>query len=193
MLLFFDTETTGKANMKLPPDHVSQPHLVQLAAILCEDDGTERAVLSCIIDPDERFTIPDEAARVHGITTEIASIRGLQAKIVSDTFLNLCLLADKTIAHNADFDILVMRKFLGKVSAWWPLEVFDTMKASTEICKIPSKYPQYSAYKWPTLSECYQFFFNEKLEGAHDALIDVRACKRVYFKLKELENSQTGG
>jgi DNA polymerase-3 subunit epsilon len=41
--------------------------------------------------------------------------------------------------------------------------------------------------KPPKLEECIQHFFSEELPGAHDALIDARACARVYFHLKTTE------
>jgi DNA polymerase-3 subunit epsilon len=45
----------------------------------------------------------------------------------------------------------------------------------------------FSKPKPPKLSESYQFFFNEELVGAHDALVDARACARVYLELVKRE------
>lgn len=69
MFLFFDTETTG----------LKSPHIVQLAALLTEEDGRECARLNVIIQP-EGWTIPDEAAAVHGITTDIAGYSDWRVK-----------------------------------------------------------------------------------------------------------------
>jgi DNA polymerase-3 subunit epsilon len=38
--------------------------------------------------------------------------------------------------------------------------------------------------KSPKLSEAYRHFLGEDLIGAHDALVDVRACRRIYDHLK---------
>jgi hypothetical protein len=38
MILFFDTETSGLWRRDLPEDHQDQPHLVSLAAQLCDDE-----------------------------------------------------------------------------------------------------------------------------------------------------------
>lgn len=40
--------------------------------------------------------------------------------------------------------------------------------------------------KPPKLAECIQHFFGEALPGAHDALVDARACGRIYFHLLSL-------
>jgi len=40
--------------------------------------------------------------------------------------------------------------------------------------------------KPPKLEECIRHFFNEELDGAHDAMVDVRACRRVYFHLQTM-------
>ena len=56
---------------------------------------------------------------------------------------------------------------------------YCTMLQSTNICKIVSNR---STYKWPKLEEAYMHFFGEELIGAHDALTDVMACKRIYFE-----------
>ena len=57
-------------------------------------------------------------------------------------------------------------------------EFFCTMRAMTNVVKIPSP----RGYKWPKLSEAYRFLFNRDLEGAHDAMADVRACAEIYFE-----------
>jgi DNA polymerase III epsilon subunit-like protein len=70
------------------------------------------------------------------------------------------------------------------------------MKAMTPVCKILSGRSKHKAdYKWPKLSECIDFLFAERLEGAHDALVDARACSRIYFELqrrKGLADNQEG-
>lgn len=59
MKLFFDAETTGKAAMREPYNSPRQPHIVQLAALLTDDDGIERGAMNVIVRPDG-YGIPDE-------------------------------------------------------------------------------------------------------------------------------------
>ena len=87
-LLFFDTETTGKADFTAPPDAPHQPHLVELGALLVSDQGRELARLEMLVRPDG-WTIPADATRVHGITTERAAREGLPLEEVFAAFLAL--------------------------------------------------------------------------------------------------------
>lgn len=185
MILFFDFETTGKANFDLRASDPSQPHIVQAAAVVTTDDGKEVACHNVLVKPDG-WDIPEDATRIHGITTEFAREHGVPEEWVTALIfeqLNRCGLS---VAHNHQFD-----KFIARIAArrfgllsddrndWWKaLPAFCTMREMTDIVGIPGNYGR---CKWPTLGEATQFCFNRPLQGAHDALADVRACKDVYF------------
>lgn len=187
MTLFFDLETTGKADFRAPIDAKHQPHIVQLGCALFDDDGKERCCMDVIIKP-YGWTIPAEAANIHGITTEIAEKCGVKLVAVLSVLSGMLHQADLLVAHNIDFDTFILAgelqrlgdvarkcmKRLGEVGC------FCTMKATAPICKLPGRYGD---FKWPKLTEAYQHLFNESFDGAHSAMVDVRACARVYFAL----------
>lgn len=188
MKLFFDTETTGKANFKAPPNHPSQPHIVQLAAILFTDEAEEVGSLNAIIKP-EGWLIPAEAAAIHGITTEKALACGIPAMSALAVFSNFLHYADLLCAHNIDFDLLVTQVALIRLPGNGAQKCFDkldnietfcTMHATTLLCKLPGNYGD---YKWPKLTEAHKHLFGTDVEGAHDAMADVRACARIYFEI----------
>lgn len=180
MKLFFDTETTGKADFKNKSDSTNQPRIVQLAALLTEDDGLERGSLNIIIKPDG-WTISAEVAAVHGITQEIADRCGIPLLGPLNVFSWMCKQANELIAHNIDFDLLIVGHEFKRAAKPFPeLKPFCTMHATTNICKLPGNYGK---YKWPKLSEAYKHFFKEDLQNAHDAMADVRGCARIYFAL----------
>ncbi len=86
------------------------------------------------------------------------------------------------VAHNYEYDRDVLKgefERLGKIPEFMSKNSFCTKDASTDIVKIKSA----RGYKWPKLIETYEFLFGEKFEGAHDAMADVRACKRVFLEL----------
>lgn len=43
--------------------------------------------------------------------------------------------------------------------------------------------------KWPTLQELHTFLFGVGFEGAHDALVDVRACAKCYWEIQRRKNA----
>jgi len=185
MKLIFDTETTGLINYKAPRIHPSQPRCVQLGAILSDDNGRVLAELNVIIKPDG-WTVPKEASDVHGITTEMCEKYGVPIVHALSLFNRLVGIADTLVAHNFDYDNQVLENEfarIGKPNNFVGKPSFCTMKASTNICAI--KGPR--GNKWPKLQETHKFFFNEEFEGAHDAMADVRACKRVFFHLVQLD------
>lgn len=182
MILFFDTETTGKANFAEPPAHPSQPHVVQLGALLTDDLGKELSVVDMIVKP--AIEIPEVVANIHGISDALARQAGIAPKVAALTFEQLLSQADLVVAHNDDFDHLVMAGEFARHELTYPTKKrYCTMKATTNICKIPGKFP--GRYKWPKLAEAYKHFFNEDLVGAHNAMVDVRACARIYFHVKQ--------
>lgn len=194
MNLFYDTETTGLINFKIPSDDPSQPHLVQLAALLMDDEGNEIQSLSVIIEPNG-YEIPKEASDVHGISTEMARLVGIPLSVAAYPFFHMKAKASRIIAHNINFDNRIMRivskRIEGFVESENEPEKFCTMMKAKNIVNLPPTEKMVAAGmnfpKSPRLEECIKHFFNEELEGAHDALVDVRACARVYYHLKNIE------
>lgn len=200
MILFFDTETTGLPNFRAPMSDDSQPHLVQLACLLTEDDGTERASLSLIVNPG--VPIPAGASAVHGITDLIADRAGVSTGTATAMWNRFAERADLIVAHNIRFDMAVME-------AAWHRTVpsglqhmdrlhgararFCTLDAASPIVNLPPTEKMVAAGfnkpKPPKLEECIKHFFGEALDGAHDALVDVRACARVFFHLKQIKEA----
>jgi DNA polymerase III subunit epsilon len=188
MKLFIDTETTGKADFYAEPSAKHQPRVVQLAALLTDDKGGEAASFCFIIRPDG-FEIPPDVSKIHGITQEFAAANGIAGGMAMEMLRELAVKADTYVAHNIGFDALMLAVEADRMvcDLKGPLDRkrwFCTMAATTPICKLPGNYGK---YKWPKLIEAHQFAFGTGFEGAHDALADVRACKRIYFWLKERE------
>lgn len=180
--LYYDTETTGfPAAAGAPLEKC--PFIVQLAAILVDDEQGEVASINFIIKPDG-WTIGEEVAAIHGISTEKAEKFGIPARVAMAAFSQLCRQSDQIVAHNIAFDSKLIAYELDRVAApnvAASLPQFCTMEATTELCKLPGRYR--GKYKWPKLIEAHLHFFGEEFDGAHDALVDVRACHRVHQHL----------
>lgn len=100
MLLFFDTESTGiPKNYKAPVSDVDNwPRLVQLGYIIT-DNGKIIHQNEDIVEPDG-FEIPVEASDIHGITTELAKLNGIDIVEVLDEFQFWVEQCDTVIGHN---------------------------------------------------------------------------------------------
>ena len=176
--LIFDTETTGLPKDWSAPttDGDNWPRLVQISAILT--NGRDRVEYDFIIRPDG-FEIPVEASDIHGITTERAKKEGFSLEFVLGLFKAFVKSSDVIVAHNIDFDRKIVGAELHRLGSGVDFEallatkkVFCTMKKSIS-----------GNEKWPKLIELYRRLFKEDFEGAHDSLVDARACERCYFEL----------
>lgn len=161
------------------------PRLVQLAWLVCDESGAEVDRGNEIIYP-VNFDIPDEAADIHGITTERAMKEGKYIEDVMPFFLSDIKRSNLLVAHNIAFDEKIMGAELLRLEMdpnLIQIPKLCTMKRATRFCNLPG---QYGGLKWPKLSELHQILFNEDFDNAHDALADVIACARCYWRLKEL-------
>lgn len=190
--LFFDTETTGLPDKRLPDGHPDQPHICQLGAILTDSNGKVMAEVNLLVRPDG-WTIPATASAIHGITQENATEYGLSARGVLNIFNRLAAKAKRHIAHNIEFDqFMIFREAIGcgYSAKDFGLDGYCTMTAATDIVKCPPTKRMLdvgmTGFKKPNLTEAYRHFFGREFDGAHDAMADVRACRDVFFKLKDL-------
>lgn len=183
LALIFDTETTGKADFTKPPTDPSQPDLVQLGMILVDTvDWKKRMQVSLLI----KGASPEpEAQEVHGISKENCEAYGMELHTAVDLFQTACRRADVLVAHNLQFDQLVMEIVLHRSGLMTTIDVptqVCTMKACTDILKLPGKF---NNFKWPSLAESYAHFTNQEIVDAHDALNDADACLTIFRHLVE--------
>ena len=192
---------------KEPSEDPRQPHIVELAALLYDDQtGEQNGHLHSIIRPDG-WTIPDDVAEIHGITTERAMDEGRPEAEVLAEFLELHSRCALRVAHNEAFDQRIVRiaikRFGDRLPGWMGYsqerkdemaDVFKaapkycTMKAATKPCDLPPTPAMLArGMKWnknPSMSEAYLHFTGKDLgEDAHSALFDARACAEVYFAM----------
>jgi DNA polymerase III subunit epsilon len=188
MILFFDTETTGlPLSWKRPASDVQNwPRVVQVAWLIYSEQGEKVSQRMAIIYPNG-YEIPEEAAAVHGITTQMAMEKGEYIEDILLEFEAALKTVNEVVAHNMAFDEKVLLAEFYRYNE--PTEFLNkklvcTMKASTNFCALPAPYGR-GAYKWPKLSELHEKLFGESFDGAHDALVDIEACARCYWKLKD--------
>ncbi len=185
-ITIFDTETTGMPNPSLPL--ADQPHVIQFAAITYAFDETARTFTEIarydqLIKPP--FRIPTEGQQIHGITDEMVADKPSFAQ-VADQIQDIFQQADIAIAHNLEFDKAVLEmefERLQKSKNFLPGQIYDTMKETKELCKLPGRH---GGYKNPKLMELHQVLLGETFANAHNAIKDVEATGRCVQKLLEV-------
>lgn len=191
LILPFDTETTGLPAWKDPSGADHQPHLVQLAAHLADDESRKIIqTMDVIIKPDG-WDIPplDDPANVHGITTEFAHDVGISEKLAVEMLVDM--LGDNLrVAHNTTFDNRIIRialkRYLGDEIAdkWKAGDYHCTMQQAKPIMKMPNI--GRGGIKPPKLTEAYEFFMGKPLLDAHQAIADTDACLSIYWAMQDL-------
>lgn len=186
-VLFFDVETTGKADFRRAPSDPCQPRVVQVAAVLTDPAGLLEFGSFCALVRPEGWTVPPEAEAIHGISTERCERFGVPA---ADVFRVLSAWSERAgliVAHNVEFDDLML------AVEWHQLDPtpaafgegvprFCTMHAATDVCRLPGKY---GSYKWPSLAEAHRHLCGADVDGAHDAMADAQACRRIFAAMEK--------
>lgn len=185
-VLSFDTETTGR-----PESYTDSfelwPRLVSFGYWLQDFDDLKFSKGEELIIP-EGFEIPEDSTKVHGITTELATEKGITLEEGLKKIEALFKKADLIIIHNAKFDISIIcgeqiRKGRHNVELLNKNEkVFCMMQKTVKILQLPKS--RGGGYKWPSLSELCTFCgVVNRLE--HNALSDVEALMKCFFFLNK--------
>jgi DNA polymerase-3 subunit epsilon len=158
-IVFFDLETTGI--------DVINSRIVQIAYLkLNLDASTEEN--SILINPI--IPIPEEATNVHGITNDMvkdAPFFSEIAKSLYDVFKD----CDIAGYNSNSYDLPLLCEEFARLSILflnWDYNLIDVLKYE-RILK-PNK-----------LSDVYKRYTGKELEGAHDALVDVKATFEILF------------
>lgn len=193
----FDTETSGLCDHKKPLDWGGHGRLMQLGAVQFEvidgvEGWTEVNSVNLLVQPDPNMELHPKAFEAHGISIEKANKFGVLLESALDVFADLLATSDMLMAYNIEFDKRCMAaEYARNLRVSWEevtggMQEHCAMKPMTEVCKLPA--PWGHGYKWPKLEEAYEHCFDKKLEGAHDATVDVRATIEVFMWWTQLKN-----
>jgi DNA polymerase III epsilon subunit-like protein len=200
--LVFDSETTGLSKTQIisPSTIHLWPHVVQFSYIVFDTESNEIVkIKDSIIKVPDGFTITEENAKIHGITTEISLVKGVDLLPVLEEFFADFDSADHIVGHNVSFDInmikaelqrLIMNSSDKKLQDYLTTintstKFYCTMQETIELCAIEMKDKYGRPYKkFPKLVELYQKMFGVTPKNLHNSLNDVIVCLRCFIKLK---------
>ncbi len=187
LILFFDTETTGIPKWKTPSTDKSQPHIVQLAAVLVDEETKDiRQSMNVIVRP-EGWEIPQETVEIHSVTTDFAMHVGVSENLALLMLFALASSSYKRVAYNAMFDNRIIK--IG-TKRHGTKEMQNNWRKGKYECAMQTSRKVIGG-KNPKLIDAYKHFTGKDLEGAHGAMPDTLACMKVYFAIKDQEVYKT--
>lgn len=179
----WDTETTGlpmtydtatKDNIHL----FDNCRIVSLAFVLYSTRGRELSSYYSVVYPD---TFQVTATEIHGITHDHALMYGKKFEEVYDDLVK-AINGHILVAHNSKFDQNVL--FSECYRRGLSVEPFE---AITFVCTLKLVKDLYLKPK--KLKVIYEELTGKKLDDAHNALADARACGVVYPLLRDAERT----
>lgn len=157
-LIFFDVETTGL--------HVIRDRILQIAMIKYFKDGRPYEELSMIINPG--IPISEEVYKIHGIGSEEVANKPTFKDVAKQLF---DFIGDSDFGgYNSNrFDVPILAEEFARYG-------FDLDLDNRRLVDV-----QRIFYKMEprTLKAAFQFYCNEEMVDAHDALADIRATVKV--------------
>lgn len=206
-VLVFDTETTGLPQTKiLNPDTLHLwPTIVQFSFIIY-DLSLNEIILSNdhVIKIPNDISISEESSKIHGITNEICSSKGVLMEDVLDEFFCCLKNVDCIVGHNVSFDksmivvellrIIYNKNYSYVVTKKYKNHLNDintfrnvccTLQDSVNVCNIQAIDKFGRPYlKYPKLIELHQKLFNTSPNNLHNSFSDILVTLRCFMKLK---------
>lgn len=196
IIMFYDFETSGLPLFDKPSEDPGQPHIVQAAAVLVDDADRKIVGQFEAVAYPLGWDIPDEVAKIHGITTERAWQTGIQEEVITQMVHQFWKVAAVRVAHNESFDARIMRIAMMRsglnaadLEEYKSAPAECTQRLSTPILNLPPTDRMLAAgrrgAKSANLTEAFEHFTGRKMVGAHGAMADCLACMEVYFAIKQ--------
>ena len=160
-----DTETTG-----LDP---SQGHrIIEICCIELENHIPTDQVFHTLINPER--DIPEEATRVHGITSEKLTDAPRFAE-VADDFLGF-IGSSPLVIHNAEFDLKFLNAELERMER-------PTLPPSRGIDTIEIAKRRFPGARYSLDELCRRFNIDLSVRTLHSAKVDTELLAKVYLEL----------
>lgn len=179
----FDTETNGLFRFKdeqgrpVPADHPSQPRLAHLAMILVDEQLREERSIDLYVRPNG-WSMTPESSSINGLTDQFLIENGADILDVLDQYVRVIDAGYVLVAYNAQFDTKQMRGELRRAGMDDRFDRTPNICAMRSSMKLGVKKPG-GGGGFPKLEHVCEHL-GIKLEGAHTAGGDTRACLAVF-------------
>ena len=157
-IIFFDIESTGL--------NVVRDRIIQLAMIKYFADGRPHEERNYLINPG--IPISEEAMHVHGITPADVARKPTFRELAEEIY-NFVGSSDLAGYRSNQFDLPMLMEELARYGLELKLEGRKLIDVQRIFYKMEPR----------TLAAAHRFYCGDEMEGAHDALSDVRATVAV--------------
>ncbi len=163
--IVLDTETTG-----LNP--LQGDRLVEIGCVEVVNHMPTDKSFHIYINPER--DVPDEAARIHGLTTEFLQDKPVFAEQV-DHFLEF-IADDVLVIHNAPFDMGFLNAELTRLG-------FKTLSMARVLDTLPLARRLFPGASASLDALCKRFGVDASARNFHGALLDAQLLAEVYLEL----------
>ncbi|MEM7170106.1 MAG: DNA polymerase III subunit epsilon [Pseudomonadota bacterium] len=164
--IVLDTETTGL-------DPAAGHRIVEVAGLELLHHMPTGRTFRRYINPER--DMPEEAARIHGLTMDFLADKPVFADIAQD-FLDFIGQA-KLVIHNAQFDL----KFLNAELKQVDMPLIDSLRAIDTVALARKRFPG-AQVNLDAL--CRRFEIDNSARSYHGALLDCELLAEVYLELR---------
>ena len=180
LLFFTDTETTGIPDFNKPAEAEGQPRVASMAGVLVR--RSDREIISFYnlpIKPDG-WVMSAELEKIHGLSHEFLCQHGVKMACVLDLYEHMLEQGAVIVAHNAQFDLKMMR---GELRRAGRPDLFEntwricTYRQSPDDCK--------HARGNKRLGTMYEYYTGQKPKNAHRAIGDVQMLRQMFFAMED--------
>jgi len=172
MYCVLDIETDGVGTFRPPKQRP-----IQLSYEILDNDFNIVKTYNSYINGVDRIEYGDK-------TVEFINDNGKNKEEVFERLLSDISMDTIMVGHNVEFDLGCLENMMGYI---FSNEKIDTMKISTDICKMPPF--KYGKYKFPKLEELANFLKIEiNKSRLHDSEYDVYVTRECFKDLKKKYN-----
>ena len=178
-VLSFKTETSGLPLWRARSNDEGQPHIVRLAAVLC-DGKTQRVIdqMDVVIRPDG-WVIPQETIDIHGVTNERALEEGISEAEAVEMFLKL-FTGSVRVSSNKQFNNRIIRIALKRFGTEEQQELWHDKEDN--FCAM--KMAEYDlGNKSITLPEATAHYLGHKPVDNSNSFVNAEAAAMIYFAI----------
>lgn len=131
------------------------------------------------------WDIPEEASKIHWISKkDIENCKPISEYI--DERIKIIHECDYVIWYNVEFDLRMLFHEANLIDKnKWDIEDLEQIlnKKTIDLMKTSAELVNWPHWKWPKLTELYEYLFKGRLSWAHDASKDVEATEYCFYRL----------